>query len=234
MTLSFPTLDLIALIIFFAFIVSFELITEQPKIRARGITEAIHQARRKWMLEMAAREIRIFDAQLIGWLSNGNAFFASTSAIAIGGLAALLSSTEKIEQILAKLPYASSDTHQLIELKVLLLMVIMIYAFFKFAWAFRLSHYTVILMGGTPAWDSPNPQERDRQAIRAADLLSIVGEHANRGLRSFYYAIAAMAWFFHPFALILATAVVIAILLRREFLSGSRKLILASINLPKN
>ncbi|MEO1207380.1 MAG: DUF599 family protein [Pseudomonadota bacterium] len=225
------TLDIIALLMFAVLILGYEIIAEQPQIRKNGITEAVKLARRRWMLEMAKRDIRIFDAQLIGWLSQGNAFFASTSAIAIGGLAALLGSSREIEAVVAEIPFAVSADQQLIEFKVILLMSIMIYAFFKFAWAFRLSHYTVILMGGLPAFDAGHNEARRAQAIKVADLLSIVGEHANRGLRSFYYAIAAIAWFLHPIALVLATLIVVLILLRREFRSKSLEIIAST--LPK-
>ena len=50
-------------------------------------------------------------------------------------------------------------------------------------------------------------------------MLSIAGEHANRGLRAYYCAIAALAWFFHPVLLIIATTWVVLILARRDLLT---------------
>ncbi|MEO1543191.1 MAG: DUF599 family protein [Pseudomonadota bacterium] len=224
--------DTTALVVFAILIVGYEFYIELPRVRENGITAAVRRARRCWMLEMAKRDVRIFDAQLIGWLSQGNAFFASTSAISVGGLAALLGSSRQIEEVISDIPFAATSNQQLIEFKVILLMAIMVYAFFKFAWAFRLSHYTVIVMGGVPAHDAGNMDVRIAHATQTADLLSLVGEHANRGLRSFYYAIATIAWFLHPAAWIVATLLVILILLRREFRSKSLEIIKKT--LPKS
>ena len=41
--------------------------------------------RRNWMQHMAARDVRIFDAQVLNGLRQGTAFFASTTMIATGG-----------------------------------------------------------------------------------------------------------------------------------------------------
>ncbi len=228
--MDLPFLDTIALLTFICLVLGFEFASERTPLRDKSITQAVHDARRQWMREMSERDVRIFDAQLIGWLSNGNAFFASTSAIAIGGLAALLGASEEIARVLSELPFAVPSTPGLIDLKVLVLIVIMVFAFFKFAWAFRLSHYTVILMGGTPKHDDPDIARRQHHADQVADLLSIVGEHTNQGMRSFYYAIAGLAWFVHPAGLVLATLLVIAILARREYASRSREIIRKSFD----
>jgi len=52
--------------------------------------------RRKWMSEMIAREVRIFDAQTMGTLRQGTSFFASTSVIAIGGTLALIGNADQL------------------------------------------------------------------------------------------------------------------------------------------
>ena len=105
-------------------------------------------------------------------------------------------------------------------------MAILIYAFFKFAWAFRLSHYVADHDRG----DARSPMRRTREqctrhAERTARLIGVAGEHSNSGIRSFYHAIAAMAWFFHPLLFMLATTWVILILARRDFFSRSLRLI---------
>jgi uncharacterized membrane protein len=104
-------------------------------------------------------------------------------------------------------------------------MTIMIFAFFKFAWALRLSHYTVIMMGATPEPTGEDSARRLDHAKRTAQLLGLVGEHSNQGLRSFYYTIAGLMWFFHPLAFMAATTWVLLILLRRDFMSHSRSIL---------
>ncbi len=111
------------------------------------------------------------------------------------------------------------------EAKQLLIMAILVYAFFKFAWAFRLSHYGSIMIGAMPNPDAAHSEECAHHAERTARLIGLAGEHSNSGIRSFYHAIAALAWFFHPLLFMLATTWVILILARRDFFSRSLRLI---------
>jgi uncharacterized membrane protein len=218
-------LDLAAVCWFVGIIAAYEFIATRPSIYAKSIAYYVQTHRRGWMMEMAERDSRIVDGQLLGWLVNANAFFASTTVIVIGGLAALLSYGEKAREIVESLPYAAASTATLWEIKVIFLMMIMIYAFFKFAWAFRLSHYTVMMMGATPPHDHPDGAARRSHAERTAELLGLVGWHSNLGLRSFYYTIAGLMWFFHPVAFIVAASWVVLILTRRDFFSQSRAIL---------
>jgi uncharacterized membrane protein len=222
-----PPLDLAALIYFGLAVFIYRLIVARRAKTGGGLLGAIQEQRVNWMLNMARREQRMLDAILLGSLSQGNAFFASTSAIAVGGLAATLGSGEKLQAMLAHLPYASPTTPLILEAKQLLIMGIFIYAFFKFAWAFRISHYGSIMIGATPIYD-PDPVHSEacaRHAERTAGLIGVAAEHTNSGLRSFYHAIAAIAWFFHPVLFMLATTWVILILARRDFFSRTLRLI---------
>ncbi len=217
--------DIIALAWFVLVVRGYDLASRLPAIRRHSINAAVQAQREAWMGEMASREVRIFDAQLVGWLSNANVFFASTSAITIGGLAALLGSGDTARQIVASLPYAAQTPPVLWELKVLFLLTVMVYAFFKFAWAFRLSHYVLIMVGATPPYDSPEAARREAHALATARLLGIVGEHANNGLRAFYYAIAGLAWFYHPLAFMAITTGVLIMNIRRDHFSRARAVI---------
>ncbi len=222
----FPLLDMIAFAWFIVLIGAYELASMRESNQKLSIAGAVQSQRRAWMQRMSERDNRIVDGQLLGWLVNANAFFASTSVITIGGLAALLGYGDQARLIFQTLPYASPTSTALWEIKVLVLVAIMIFAFFKFAWAFRLSHYTVIMMGATPAHDSDDPDARRDHARRTADLLGLVGAHSNQGLRSFYYTIAGLLWFFHPIAFMIATSWVVLILVRRDHYSHSRAIIL--------
>ena len=218
-------LDLAAVGWFVAIIAAYEFVSTRPRIYRQSIAYFVQTHRRGWMIEMAERDSRIVDGQLLGWLVNANAFFASTSVIVIGGLAALRSYGDKAREIVEALPYATASTATLWEIKVIFLMMIMIYAFFKFAWAFRLSHYTVMMMGATPPHNHPDAAVRRSHAERTAELLGLVGWHSNLGLRSFYYTIAGLMWFYHPVAVIIAASWVVLILTRRDFFSHSRAIL---------
>lgn len=219
--------DLMAFLWFAVSILGYRLIAGFGPLERRSIVGAVQRQREAWMRNMVARDGRIVDVHLLGTLGQGNAFFASTSAIIIGGLAALLGSGEKVQQILERLPYVAKSSPVLFEIKLILLMIFFVYAFFKFAWSLRLSHYASIMIGATPLLDpdKANVAACESHASRAARLVGIAAEHSNSGLRSYYYAIAGMAWFFHPLAFAVATTWVILILLRRDFFSRSRRLL---------
>lgn len=227
LALPIPTLDASALAFFFVLVGGYHAIAERGPLKERGIMGAMRVHRTNWMLTMAERDNRLMDAILLGNLSQGNAFFASTCAIAIGGLVTLLRYGDSAKSFFESIPMAAETTPHLWELKVGFLTAIFVYAFFKFAWAFRLTHYTAILIGATPILkaDKSNLAEIEEHARRGGELNAIMADHAASGLRSFYYAIAALAWFFHPALFIVATAWVVAILVRRDFFSRSHKAI---------
>jgi uncharacterized membrane protein len=220
------SLDHIAFAWFVVAIGGYRLVSEWGPWRRRSIVAAVREQRLRWMRNMAARENRMLDGIVLSGLSQGNAFFASTSGLAIGGLVALVGSGDQAQIILERVPYVAKSSPTLWEMKVLVLIAIFVYAFFKFAWAFRLSHYASIMIGATPIATEGNSSECADHAERTAHLLSIAGEHANRGLRAYYYAIAALAWFFHPVLLIIATTWIVLILARRDLFSRSRALLL--------
>ena len=56
-------------------------------------------------------------------------------------------------------------------------------------------------------------------AERAGRLVGAAAETFNDGLRAYYFSFAALAWFFSPLALLIATALEVLILYGREFRS---------------
>lgn len=218
-------LDQLALAWFFVLVIGYSFITGTRRMVGRSIIGAMQRERLKWMEVMAARENRVLDGMILTSFGQGNAFFASTSAILIGGLTALLGSGEKVQQILERIPYVAKSSAVLFELKLLLIIAVFVFAFFKFAWAFRLSHYVSILIGATPLLTDANRDDCLAHAKRTAQLVGIAAEHANGGLRAYYYAIAAMGWFAHPLIFMATMAWVIYIILRRDFLSRSLRIV---------
>jgi uncharacterized membrane protein len=218
-------LDLAALAYFLLAIATYRTVAGLPSLRARSLTGAVQAQRVRWMLNMGRRDNRMLDAILLGSLGQGNAFFASTSAIAVGGLVATIGSSDKVQAMLGRLPYVAPATPLVWEAKQLLILAILVYAFFKFAWAFRLSHYGSIMIGAMPNAGAANDDECVQHAERTARLIGLAGEHSNSGIRSFYHAIAALTWFYHPLLFMLATSWVVVILARRDFFSRSLRLI---------
>ena len=222
---GFDWLDVVALCWFVIVMIGYQWVAQVPVLYDRSIAGATQRHRLAWMRAMLQRDNRSSDAILLGTLSQGNAFFASTCAIAIGGLAAIVGSGDKADAFLQRLPYAAKATPLLWEIKVILLIGVFVYAFFKFAWAFRLTHYTAIMIGAIPNPGEAEADVMDGQALSAAYISGLAAEHSNGGLRAFYHAAAVLTWFFNPILFMIATTWVGLILLRRDFFSRSRRIL---------
>lgn len=218
-------LDLVAVVWFTTCFAGYWLATRGGLLGKASIMSEVQRQRVLWMRCMMARENRLVDAHLIGQLSNGHAFFASTSMIAVGGLTAAFGASETVKRLLEPLPFVAQGSLVLWEFKILVLTVLFVIAFFQFAWAFRLAHYTGIMIGSAPYPPSENEMENDRQARRIARLAGISAEHSNNGLRSFYFALAASTWILHPGLMIATTTLVTVVLYYREFHSRAAKTI---------
>jgi uncharacterized membrane protein len=186
--------------------------------RRHSFSMAMNHERRAWMDQMMARELRMVDTQILGNLLRSLGFFASTTILLVAGLIAGLGATEQAIETLAELPFAVPTTKAAWHVKVLLLIVIFVYAFFKFAWAFRLTNNCSILIGAAPAAPA-DPALAAAQAERAAAIIGLAAHHLNRGLRGYFFALAALAWFLHPALFAVGSTWVVLVLYRREFRS---------------
>jgi len=211
--------DLLALAWFLVCTVGYNIVTGARGLWRASLVGAIQAQRMSWMGHMASRNDRVIDVLLISSLATGNSFFASTSIVILGALSALLGAGERAQAVLEQLPFSVHASPIAWDLKVILEMLVFIYAFFKFAWAFRLAHYSMIMMGATPSAGTAPLEEREQQAARAGRIAGIAAEHGNLGLRAYYFGMAAIGWFFHPVGFILTTTLVVLIVTRREFFS---------------
>ncbi len=216
---GFKLLDLIAFGFFLVSWLGYHLMVESLPFGQRSLNLRMNFRRARWIEQSIRRENRIFDAQILNALQQGTAFFASTSLIAIGGSLALLQSTEKLLDLFHDLPIAEVPTKLVWEMKVIGFAVIFAYAFFKFAWAYRLFNYLAILLGALPKVPEAD-QPHARNAVREATALAIsAGKHFNRGQRAFFFAIAYLGWFMGALVFLISTAAVLLVMAHRQFLS---------------
>ena len=165
----------------------------------------MNRYRTDWMRTMVQRELRMVDTTIMGNILTGVGFFASTTIFVIGGLIAALGASEAGAEVLARLPFVSSTSQDAWVFKLALMLVLFVFAFFKLAWAFRLYNNCSVLIGAAP----PPPMEgaaAEAYAARAGRVLRFAAEHANRGLRAYFFSLAVLSWLVHPVAFILATS----------------------------
>src|ERR1700682_5645243 len=188
-----------------------------------SLSARMHVYREVWIRRMLERETRMVDMQIMASLQNGTAFFASTSLLAIGGALALLRSTNEALAVLRALPIDLSPSPALWEIKCVGLVLIFVYAFFKFAWAYRLFNYVAILLGAMPPASQRDTPQAEAHVMRTTRLFQAAARHFNRGQRAFFFALGYLGWFISPWGLLASTAAVVIVTWRRQFASNAWK-----------
>jgi uncharacterized membrane protein len=221
--MALTTPDLAAFAWFLVAWLGYSYVIERTAKGRSSLNTLMNSYRGDWMERLLARDIRIVDSQVTAALQNGTAFFASTSLIAVGGSLSLLRSTEQILPLVSLLPFEAKPSPDLWQLKMLGLTIIFVYAFFKFAWSYRLFNYFAIMVGA-----APSPAEKDTEDARvfvhrASHLCADAGRHFNRGQRAFFFALGYLGWFLGPIPLALSTAGILFVMWRRQFGSETRR-----------
>ena len=215
--------DILAFAWFFGAWVIYSIVIENTAKGKSGLNALMNGYRDDWMERLLARDMRMVDAQVTAALQNGTAFFASTSLIAIGGALTLMRASDDLLPVMYFLGLGSAPSRQLWELKMLGLIVIFVYAFFKFAWSYRLFNYFAIMVGAAPPPEEKDTAEAQAFAHRAAHVCADAGRHFNRGQRAFFFALGYLGWLLGPLPLVLTTTGVVIVMWRRQFASESRK-----------
>jgi uncharacterized membrane protein len=179
--------------------------------------------RREWMRQFVTRQPRIFDATILGNLRQGTTFFASGCMIAIGAGLALVGNTERLLGLAQDLSLENAPSI-VWEIKLLVILLFVTNAFLKFVWSHRLFGYCSVIMAAVPN-DPDDPLALPR-AAQAGEINITAARSFNRGLRSLYFALGALAWLLGPMALMLATLGTVLVLWRREFSSDSRAVLM--------
>jgi len=180
---------------------------------------------REWFARMAERDNRMVDVNVLRNLTRSSQFFASTAMLILGALIALMGYAEKAASVVAELPFTQQATERVWELKILALLLIFVYAFFKFSWSIRQFSFSSILVGATQK-PTPNPELYAVHTDRIAAIVSFANRNFNQGLRAYYFGVAALTWFLHPALMIAMTLGVIYVLHQREFRSLTLELLL--------
>ena len=210
--------DTVALVWFLGCWVGYTIISDYRARRFNNLMRAMNAYRTQWMQKLLDRDMRMVDANIVGNLLRSATFFASTSIFILAGLIAILGAADVGAAVIASMPFAESTSRQLWEIKVLLLMTIFIYAFFKFAWSLGQYNHWSIMICAAPETNS-SAEARDTYAKMAARIGNLAASHFNRGMRAYYFGLAALTWFIHPWLFMVATTWVVGVLYRREFRS---------------
>jgi len=194
--------------------------SERSSAACGGLFNIILGYRQEWAAALLRRDLRVADAALIGNLTSTVSFYANTTIYIIAGLFALLGTLDKVVNIAADLPFARQANASVIELKLMVLLAIFIFAYFKFTWSLRQFNLYTILVGAAPSPADQRPQaELDDYAHRLATVNAHAGDEFYRGIRAYYFGLATVTWMIHPWLFIAVTSGILLVLYRRDFSS---------------
>ena len=206
-------LDLIALATFLIAWVAYEPLL---KVAARGplINTDMTVIRLAWMRNMARRENRFMDGQLLGHVLNSASFFASSNLILIAATAGALFSGEKAFASASSLLVIKTSSPLLFEGQIALVLVSLARGLLAFIWSIRQINYCLAALGAVP--DVVDANFASAYGDATARLLNPALSAFNAGVRGYYFALAAAAWLFGPWSFIAATLGAVALLAWRQ------------------
>ncbi len=229
--MGYSLLDLTAVLCFFCCWVGYARFARQKAKTTNCIARCLHQHRIHWMEQLIGREVRVAEAALLANLERNITFFASTTMLVLAGVLTLFAQVERLEAVIASIPLTAPPVHLLIQLKLGLLTFIFVMAFFQFTWSMRQYGFLNVMIGAAPIDKSGTNSHLRDYANQMAVVQDQAAHSYNYGLRSYYFAMAVLCWFFHPLLFIVASLVVVYTLYRREFKSKAVMAITAGMQL---
>ncbi len=185
--------DWIALGVFAVCWLAYEPVLHGVSRNTGAITKDMAVIRQSWMRAMVGRENRLVDSQLLGHAINSASFFGSANLILIAAVAgALFGGAGKLPDISGLGLYV---TPQGVELKLALVVLCLARGLLDFVWSIRQQNYCLALMGAAPQGDDPRGHA---YAAAAAEVLNPALTAFSRGVRGYYFALAAAAWIYGP------------------------------------
>jgi uncharacterized membrane protein len=145
-----PWADWLAMALFFSLWMGYAWFARVNGQRNMTLIATTNHYRQLWMMQATSRDPRMLDGLITQNLSHTPSFFSSTSIIIIGGLFALLGTTDKAAELVREIPFAEQTPLLVFEFKVLVLVGIFVYAFFRFSWSMRQYTFVALVIGAMP------------------------------------------------------------------------------------
>jgi uncharacterized membrane protein len=210
-------LDLIAVVWFLSLWSGYTLVAKRKARTLSCLSFELRRKRNDWMKQMLNRDNKMADVALISTLERNVSFFASSTLLILAGLLTALASSNSISEVLSYLTPWAAQNKETVQVKILFLAVIYVFAFFQFTWSLRQYGFGGVLIGAAPDGREMTSEEQALYANRTAKVIDQAGHSFNYGLRSIYFSLATLSWFIDP-RLFMATSVIVLLIMKhREF-----------------
>ncbi len=158
--------------------VGYTAYSDRAARKGTNLVGAMARQREQWMRQMVGRDNRMVDVAIVRNLIRTSSFFASTSMLILAGLIAALGASEKAVRIVATVPLVSELSSLQWEMHLLALILIFIYAFFKFTWSIRQLSYCSIQIGAMVPSAKADPD-----CFRRSDCIARIATLGGRPLQ---------------------------------------------------
>jgi len=227
------TISVLCIVWFFLCWFGYTTFAKKQAKKTDCIASVMHRHRVSWMEGVLHRQHRVADVGLLASLERQVTFFASTTMLILAALLTLLSTSEHLSTIISSVSGVYPASVLDIQVHLIIMIAIFIYAFFTFTWSMRQYAFCSVLMGAFPYLPEGETvtDEHNEYIKNLAKIIDHSGHTYNYGLRSYYFALAMLAWFIHPIAFVFTTTMVVVVLFKREFHSHTLK-VMNEINRP--
>jgi uncharacterized membrane protein len=207
--------DLVALAVYgLAWLFYAPLLAAFARRRGGVLNTDLASIRGAWMFAAVRRETRLMDSQLLGHAIQSASFFASSNLILIAAAAGTLFGGDRTFRTVANLAVVQTSSRLLFEAQLALVLLALSRGLLDFIWAIRQLNYCIAAFGAVP-----EQVPADRQAAFADTLKRMINPALasfNAGVRGYYFALAAAAWLFGPWAFMAATVGAVSLLVWRQ------------------
>lgn len=218
-----PVFDAVALVVYLAGWFGYSLYADRLALARRPVAVVMNDYRLRWMERMLERENRMPDVNITVSFVRAGQMFASTTILLMAGSLAMLGQIDSVREIIAGLPFGRPAARGLMEIQLIILTAVFVFAFFKFLWAVRLFNNMLVLLGAAPQPGDCDDDIKRQYPQHMARFLQRAQHNLNLGTRAYAFGLGFLPWFLHPAFLIASTVIVIAMLHRRDFRSLSLK-----------
>lgn len=222
-------LDISALLFFLSSWVGYSYFARRAAKRRNSLSSVLYRYRQEWVRKLSISGMSEVDAELLASLEKQVSFLASTSLLILASLVTVLSTASDMFMNLSSLDFVTEVSVQVVQLKLLVMILIFVYGFFTFSWSLRQYGFCFILFGSSFETvryfkeETGTKVAADRDFEAMAKVLDRAAHSYNYGIRAYYFAMAVLVWFINSWLFMAACAVVVWVLYRREFHSSSLK-----------
>ena len=183
----------------------YALFSRRAAKKRNSLASVLYRYRMEWVKKLSQSGMSEVDAELLASLEKQVSFLASTSLLILASLVTVLGTASNKLMALSSLRFVNEVPLEVIQIKLMVLIFIFIYAFFTFTWSIRQYGFCFILFGSSfntvkyyKEADSYRAIAVERDFEAMAKVLDRAAHNYNYGIRAYYFAMAALAWFINP------------------------------------